>query len=116
MAETNLDLYRGWLLVDQLRAVYLARDHDEALRLLDEWIYAASVSELDPFIRTALTIDTHREYIANAIVLGPSNARPEGMNSTVRLISHHARGFRRLDSLLAMLTLVCGRIPVALPT
>jgi hypothetical protein len=38
------------------------------------------------------------------------------MNSTVRLISHRARGFRRLESLLSMLTLVCGRIPDALPT
>ena len=84
--------------------------------LLDEWIYAACVSELDPFIRTALTLDTHREYVANAIALSLSNARLEGMNSTVRLISHRARGFRRLDSLLAMLTLVCGRIPVQLPT
>lgn len=116
LAETNLDLYRGWLLVDQLRAVYQARDHLEAMRLLDEWVYAACVSELEPFIRTALTLDTHREYVANAIVLGLSNARLEGMNSTVRLISHRARGFRRLDSLLAMITLVCGRIPVQLPT
>lgn len=116
LAETNQDLYRGWLLVDQLRAVYLARDHDEAMGLLDEWIFAACVSELEPFIRTALTLDTHRQYIANAIALGLSNARLEGMNSTVRLISHRARGFRRLDSLLAMITLVCGRIPVALPT
>ncbi len=116
LAATNQDLYHGWLLVDQLRAVYVARDHDEAHRLRDEWIYAACVSELDPFIRTSLTLDTHREYIANAITLNLSNARLEGMNSTVRLISHRARGFRRLDSLLAMLTLICGRIPIQLPT
>lgn len=116
LAATNQDLYRGWLLVDQLRAVYLAGTHSEAMRLLDEWIYAACVSELEPFIRCALTIDTHRQYVANAIALGLSNARLEGMNSTVRLISHRARGFRRLESLLAMLTLICGRIPVALPT
>jgi transposase len=115
LAETNQDLYRGWLLVEQLRAVYLARDHDEAMRLLDEWIYAACLSELDPFIRTALTLDTHREYVANAIALRLSNARLEGMNSTVRLVSHRARGFRRLDSLLALLTLICGRVPVELP-
>jgi hypothetical protein len=38
------------------------------------------------------------------------------MNSTVRLMSHRARGFRRLQSLLSLITLVCGRIPVALPT
>jgi hypothetical protein len=38
------------------------------------------------------------------------------MNSTVRLLSHRARGYRRLASLLAMITLVCGRIPIRLPT
>jgi hypothetical protein len=27
-----------------------------------------------------------------------------------------ARGFRRLQSLMSAITLVCGRIPVALPT
>lgn len=44
--------YLGWLLLDQLRAVYLARDKQEALALLDEWIFAACVSELEPFVRT----------------------------------------------------------------
>lgn len=38
------------------------------------------------------------------------------MNPTVRLLSHRTRGYRRLPSLLAMITLVCGRIPVTLPT
>jgi transposase len=102
--------------VEQLRGIYLAHDHDEATALLGDWILAALASELGPFIRTALTLDVHRDEIANAIVLGLSNARREGMNSTVRLISHRARGFRRLDSLLSMMTLVCGRIPVELPT
>lgn len=116
LAETNHDVYLGWLLLDQLRCVYLARDHDEAIRLLDEWVFAACVSELEPFVRIAITFDTHRHAIANAIVLGITNARLEGMNSTVRLLSHRARGFRRLESLLAMITLVCGRVPVQLPT
>ena len=86
------------------------------MRLLDEWVFAACVSELDPFVRIAITFDTHRAAIANAITLGITNARLEGMNSTVRLISHRARGFRRLESLLAMITLICGRIPVHPPT
>jgi transposase len=116
LADTNQDLYRGWLLVEQLRGVYRARDHTGAADLLDEWILAACTSGLDPFIRTALTVDQHRDYVVNAIALGLSNALLEGMNSTIRLISHRARGFRRLDSLLALLTLVCGRVPVALPT
>ena len=116
LADTNHDVYLGWLLVDQLHAVYLARTHAEALRLLDEWILAACLSELEPFVRTAITFETHKDAITNAISLGITNARLEGMNSTVRLLSHRSRGFRRLDSLLALITLVCGRIPVQLPT
>ncbi len=75
--------------------------------LLDEWILAAATSELEPFITVA---------IANAVVLGVNTARLEAMNSTVRLISHRARGFRNLSSLLALITLTCGRVPVHLST
>ena len=93
LAETNHDVYLGWLLLDQLRCVYLARDHDEAMRLLDEWVLAACVSELEPFVRIAITFDTHRAAIANAITLAITNARLEGMNSTVRLLgSSHFTG------------------------
>ena len=45
-----------------------------------------------------------------------NTARIEAMNSTVRLMSHRSRGFRRVESLLALIRLVCGKIPVALPT
>ena len=116
LAETNQDVYRGWLLTDQLRMVYLAESRAEARDLIDEWIFAAATSELDPFIRVAITFERHADAIANAVWLGVNNARLEAMNSTVRLMSHRARGFRRLQSLLSLITLVCGRIPVALPT
>ncbi|MCB0872917.1 MAG: ISL3 family transposase [Thermoleophilia bacterium] len=116
LERDNHDIYRGWLLVEQLRAVYQAVTHQDAMLLLDDWILAALTSDLDPFIRCALTIDTHRNLVVNAITERLSNARLEGMNSTVRLLSHRARGYRRLSSLLAMITLVCGRIPTPLPT
>ena len=116
LAETNERVYRGWLLVDQLRAIYQAESAEHATLLLDEWLRAARASVLVPFVRVARTLAEHREGIVNAIHLGLTNARLEAMNSTVRLISHRSRGFRRLDSLLAMIRLVCGKIPVALPT
>jgi transposase len=116
LAETNQDVYRGWLLTDQLRMVFLASSREQARDLLDEWILAAATSGLDPFVRVAITFEAHADAIANAVALGINNARLEAMNSTVRLMSHRARGFRRLQSLLSLITLVCGRIPVALPT
>jgi transposase len=116
LARDNHEIYRGWLLVEQLRAVYQAATETDAHVLLDQWLLAALTSEMEPFIGCALTIDVHRDYVVNAITERLSNARLEGMNSTVRLLSHRARGYRRLASLLAMITLVCGRVPVALPT
>ena len=116
LAETYERIYRGWLLCDQLRAVYQADGIEQAALLLDEWLRAASESELAPFARVAATLTEHRDGIVNAIALGLSNARLEAMNSTVRLISNRSRGFRRLESLLAMIRLVCGKVPVALPT
>jgi len=116
LESRNHELYAGWLLIEQLRGVYLAHDYTDAIELLDDWILAALESGMEPFQRTALTLDCYRGEIANAITLGLTNARLEDMNSTVRLISHRARGFRRLESLLSMLMLICGRIPVELPT
>lgn len=116
LERDNHAIYQGWLLVEQLRGVYAAETAADARILLDDWILAALESGLGPFITCALTIDTHRELVVNAITERLSNARLEGMNSTVRLISHRARGYRRLKSLLAMIMLVCGRIPVKLPT
>jgi Transposase len=93
LAATNERVYRGWLLVDQLRAVYQAEDAEQATLLLDEWLRAALASLLVPFIRVARTLAEHRDGIVNAIALGLSNARLEAMNLTVRLISHRSRGF-----------------------
>ena len=84
--------------------------------LLEEWCQAAWRSDLETFGTTALTLTDHAPAIVNAIRLGINNARLEAMNSTVRLMSHRSRGFRRVESLLALIQLVCGKIPVALPT
>jgi len=46
---TNQELYAGWLLLEQLRGVYLAHDHPEAIELLDDWILAALESGMEPF-------------------------------------------------------------------
>jgi len=62
------------------------------------------------------TLRLHATSILNTVRLGLSNGRIEAMNSTVRLLSHRSRGFRRLDSLIALIHLVCGRIHIPLPT
>jgi transposase len=116
LADDNRAVGEGWLLVDQLRGVYRAPDPVAASILLERWIEAAGTCGHRPFPRVARPLSRHFERILNAIALGITNARLEAMNSTVRLISHRSRGFRRVDSLVALIRLVCGRIPVVLPT
>jgi transposase len=116
LAATNARVYRGWTYLEQLRAIYRASDPQEAALLLEEWCESAWRSDLPEFAKVARTFTAHAEAIVNAIRLGVNNARIEAMNSTVRLMSHRSRGFRRVESLLALIQLVCGKIPVALPT
>ena len=116
LRRENAMLYDAWLMHDQLRAVFSLRDPVVALELLGAWVVWADDSGLAPFQRAAATIATHFDGIIAAVRLGISNARLEAMNSTVRLMSHRSRGFRRLDSLVALMRLVCGKVPVVLPT
>jgi transposase len=50
-----------------------------------------------------------------AIELGLSNGRLEALNSKVRLISHRAYGFHSASALIAMISLCCAGITIALP-
>ena len=115
LAEANLGTYHAWLLCEQLRAVWHT-DSDTAAALLDDWCTAAHTSGLPPFARVAAMVRRWRQRILNSIRLGLTNARLEALNSTIRLLSHRSRGFRRVDHLISLIHLVCGRIPLQLPT
>jgi transposase len=117
LERENQDVYRAWLWVEQLRAVL--RDRRPAC---ESWFtlraLADAAGELGHprFSRLGRTLRRHAEHVLNTIRLGLSNGRIEAMNSTVRLLSHRARGFRRVESLIALIHLVCGRLHVELPT
>ena len=66
-------------------------------------------------MRLARTIRAHRDGILATIRLGLSNARLEGLNSKVRLISHRSFGFHSAAPLIALIYLCCGGIEIELP-
>jgi transposase len=116
LEEANRSVYRAHLWCDQLRATLAGRDPEIAraeLALLAE--DARSLGH-PRFTRMAGRLTRHAEQILNTIRHGISNGRIEALNSTVRLLSHRARGFRRVDNLIALIHLVCGRVHVELPT
>lgn len=61
------------------------------------------------------TIRKHRDGILAAIELGVNNARAEGLNNHVRLITRRAYGFHSAHAALAPRMLSCGPITLRLP-
>jgi transposase len=91
--HANKAMFRAFLLKEELRVLYQLKDRTLAPAHLDAWLAWASRSRLAPFVKLARTIRRHRTGILNAIRLGLSNGRLEGLNSRIRLISHRSFGF-----------------------
>jgi len=90
-------------------------DTDDTGALLDRWCSKATRSRLPPFVRVSKTIRKHREGILAAIELAVNNARAEGLNNHVRLITRRAYGFHSAHAALALVMLSCGPITLRLP-
>ena len=116
LAEANRPIYRAHLWCDQLSGLMRMSDPAEAATVLEALIEEAPALGHRNFAALGRTLARHRQGILNTITHRISNGRIEALNSSVRLISHRARGFRHVDNLIAMIHLVCGRIRVELPT
>jgi transposase len=115
LERANHDLYRAYLLKEQLRMLYQLPDPTQAPALFDAWLEAARGCGLVHFQRLAKTLTRHRAGILAAIQLRLSNGRLEGLNSKVRLISHRSFGFHSAQALIALVYLCCGGLQIELP-
>lgn len=109
-------LWRAYMRKEELRAIFAGDlDPDETMELLDRWCSRAQRSRLEPFVKAARTIRTHRMGILAAIARGLTNGRLEGLNRRVRLIVRRAFGFHSAKAALALVLLSCGPITLTLP-
>jgi transposase len=113
--HANRTLYRAFLLKEELRLLYQLERPAHAPAHLDAWLAWASRSKLEPFVKLARTIRLHRQGILAATRLGLTNARLEGLNSRIRLISHRSFGFHSAAPLIALVYLCCSGITIQLP-
>jgi transposase len=115
LEQTNRELYRAYLLKEQLRALFRLPDPSKAAALLDAWLAAAASCGLAPFERLAATLAGFRAGILHAVELGLTNARLEGLNARVRLLSHRSFGFHSAAPLIGLVYLCCGGLQLELP-
>jgi transposase len=106
VAGLNSRVYRGYLLKEELRALYRCgpRSAPEHLR---SWLSWASRSNLAPFVKLGRTLRQYRDGVLAAIRLRLSNGRMEGLNNKIGVIKHRAYGFHSFAALAAMVFLCC---------
>lgn len=114
VAVLNKRVYRGYLLKEELRALYACRP-TSAPRHLASWLAWATRSKLQPFVKLAKTVRKYRDGILNAVRLGVSNGRLEGINNKIALVRRRAFGFHSAPAFMAMIQLACTNIPIELP-
>lgn len=114
LAKTNNGLYRGWLLKEQMRAIFAAKG-DHGRSLLGGWIIWAARCQLAPFVKLAKTIEHYKPLIVNTLIHRLSNARSEATNVHLRVLTRRAYGFHSPEALIAMAYLTRGGLCPDLP-
>jgi transposase len=114
VAAEHDKVHHAWQLKEHLRAVFAAGGA-EGLTLLDTWFEMAEASELPAFADYARRLRRFREDIANTLHTGLANARVEGTNTVIRLLTRVAFGFHSPEPLIALVKLRVGGYHIALP-
>lgn len=114
IAATNKSMYRGYLLKEQLRAVFAAKGL-AGRRLLAGWLSWAKRSRLPGFVKLAATIQRYLPLIRNTLDHGLSNALAEATNTHLRVLTRRAYGYHSPEALIAMAMLTRGGLCPPLP-
>jgi transposase len=97
LKDSALKTARAWAIRELAMSLWGYRYRAWARRAWQKWYSWAIRCRLEPVRKVARMIKRHLDGIVNAIVLGVTNARSEGMNSKIQWIKHTARGFRNRD-------------------
>ena len=108
--RANNTLYRAYLLKETFLDIFDYKSSWRARRAIEAWLAWAQRSRLTPFVRLARTVRKHLDGILAFIDSRLTNARLEGMNNKIRLLSHRAYGFHSADPLIATVYLCCSKI------
>ena len=114
VAHTNRQLYRAYLLKEELRLAIRIKG-PEGIALLAHWLNWASHCRIPAFVELARKIRRHRVAIEQALRSGLSNGLVESTNTKIRLLTRTAFGFRSPQALIAMAFLSVGGACPPLP-
>jgi transposase len=94
LRQSALKTARAWAIKELAMSLWKYRTRGWARRAWTAWFSWAIRSQLEPIKRVAGMVKRHLDGILNAIVMGVTNARSEGINAKIQWIKYTARGFR----------------------
>jgi transposase len=114
VAKVNHQLYRAYLLKEQLREVFALKG-EQGKSLLDRWLGWARRCRIPAFVELAARITKHREAIDATLEHRLSNGLVESTNTKIRLLTRMAFGFKSPDAMIALAMLNLGGYCPPLP-
>ncbi len=107
IAADNKQLYKGYLLKEQLREALTVKGDDgkKLLRGMIAWAHRCRIPE---FVKLANTLSKYRPTIDNTLDHAVSNGRAEALNAQINALITRARGFRTAEALIASIHFTHG--------
>jgi len=107
IAADDKQLYKGYLLKEQLRQALTVKGDDgkRLLRGMIAWTHRCRIPE---FVKLAKTLSRYRPTIDNTLDHAVSNGRAEALNAQVNALITRARGFRSAEALIAAIHFAHG--------
>jgi len=114
VAKVNHQLFRAYLLKEQLREVFRLKG-EEGKQLLDSWLGWARRCRIPSFVELSRRITRHREAIDATLDHRLSNGLVESTNTKIRLLTRIAFGFKSPEAMIALAMLNLGGYCPPLP-
>lgn len=110
---------RAWALKELGRHLWHYRRRSSATKAWKRWYGWALRSRLQPMETVGRTVRRHLRGIVNAVIHNATNARTEGLNSSIQWLKYTARGYRNRDRFRDAIYFHLGGLdlyPASLPT
>ncbi len=112
LCRRNAPIVRAYYLKEAFQCFWDYRAPVWGARYLVRWLRWALRSRLEPMKRFARMIRDHQEGILAWTRLRVSNGALEGMNNKVKVVSHRAYGYRKVDTYITAIWHGCGNLPL----
>lgn len=110
LSGLNLKTMKALMIREAFQQIYQAPSIELFEQLLRKWYFWATHSRIEPIKEAAYTIQRHWNGVVNWIYYKISNGILEGFNSIFQAAKAKARGYKRTDTIKAIIYLLTGKL------